>query len=69
MKNNLHRIVLSLGAFLNASVVFSQEAPPPPPPTPPPGLPVDAGVLVLLVGALGLGFYYYKNMSTKKASK
>ena len=70
MKNNLHKIVLSLGALLNASLVFSQDGPPePPPPTPPPGLPVDAGVLLLLVGALGLGFYYFKNISSKKASK
>ncbi|MEW5676714.1 hypothetical protein ABGT15_10405 [Flavobacterium enshiense] len=70
MKNNLHKIVLSFGALLNASLVFSQSEPPtPPPPTPPPGLPVDAGVLLLLAGALGLGFYYYKNISTKKASK
>lgn len=60
--------MLSVVVLLNASVAFSQEAPPPPPPTPPPGLPVDAGIAVLLVGALGLAIYYFKNTNTKKAS-
>nr|WP_294939574.1 hypothetical protein [uncultured Flavobacterium sp.] len=54
--------------LLNASVAFSQEAPPPPPPTPPPGLPIDAGIVLLLAGAFGLAFYYFKNINTKKAS-
>jgi hypothetical protein len=69
MKNNLHKILMSAVVLLNAPVAFSQEGPPPPPPTPPPGLPIDAGVVVLLVGALGLAFYYFKNSHTKKASK
>jgi hypothetical protein len=68
MKNSLHKIILSAVVLLNASVAFSQEAPPPPPPTPPPGLPVDAGIAFLIVGALGLAGYYIKNINTKKAS-
>jgi len=67
MKNSLHKIILSTVVLLNASVAFSQE-PPPPPPTPPPGLPADAGIAILLVGALGLAIYYLRNINTKKAS-
>ncbi len=57
-------------ALLNATVVFSQEGPPPPMAPPVlPGLPIDTGVVFLLVSALGLAFYYFKNIYTKKASK
>lgn len=70
MKNNLQKLLMIAVALLNATVVFSQEDPPPPPTDPPPpGLPIDIGVAVLLVGALGLAFYYFKNIYTKKASK
>ncbi|ESU24370.1 hypothetical protein FEDK69T_08170 [Flavobacterium enshiense DK69] len=61
---------MSAVVFLNTPMVFAEDAPPtPPPPSPPPGMPVDTGVAVLLVGALGLAFYYFKNIRTKKASK
>ncbi|MBP8066591.1 MAG: hypothetical protein KAY31_03875 [Flavobacterium sp.] len=71
MKSAPYKRILFAAVLLNNVVLFAQteEPPTPPPPTPPPGLPVDAGVLLLLVGALGLGFYYFKNISTKKASK
>lgn len=71
MKSALYKKMLFAVVLLNSVVMFAQteEPPTPPPPTPPPGLPVDAGVLLLLVGALGLGFYYFKNISNKKASK
>jgi len=71
MKSALYKKIMYAAVLLNSVVLFAQadEPPTPPPPTPPPGLPVDAGVLLLLVGALGLGFYYFKNMNTKKASK
>ncbi|ESU29823.1 hypothetical protein FLJC2902T_03000 [Flavobacterium limnosediminis JC2902] len=61
---------MSAVVLLNASAVFAESVPsPPPPPTTPPGIPIDAGVGVLIVGALGLAFYFIKNSSIKKASK
>lgn len=70
MKNKLHKIILSAVVLLNAPVALCQATePPPPPPTPPPGLPIDAGVVLLFAGALGLALYYFKNINEKKASK
>ena len=47
-------IVLSL---LNGTVMHAQSAdtPPPPPPTPPPELPLDSGIIVLLLAGLIYG--------------
>ncbi|MFC2127763.1 PID-CTERM protein-sorting domain-containing protein [Bacteroidota bacterium] len=39
--------------FLLISVVAYSQGPPPPPP--PPGLPIDSGLLCLVVAAIGYG--------------
>ncbi|TXD47742.1 PID-CTERM protein-sorting domain-containing protein [Polaribacter sp. IC073] len=41
--------------LLTTNAVFGQIAPPPAPPPPPPGLPVDGGVVFLLVSGLIYG--------------
>ncbi|WP_313806625.1 hypothetical protein [Flavobacterium sp.] len=68
MKSALIKKIMFGAVLLNSVVMFSQEEPPtPPPPTPPPGLPIDSGIALLVVGAIALAFYY-KSITTKKAS-
>ncbi|MBT8262727.1 MAG: hypothetical protein KJO05_07885 [Bacteroidia bacterium] len=48
-------IVLSL---LNSTVMHAQAtSPPPPPPTPPPELPLDSGIILLIIAGLIYGCY------------
>ncbi len=42
--------------------------PPPPTPPPPPGLPIDTGLVFLMMAAIGLGLYKVYRHSLKKAS-
>lgn len=51
---------LTLLAFIIFPVVACFAAPndpPPPTPPPPPGLPVDGGIVALLIASLGYGIY------------
>ncbi|MCT4629357.1 hypothetical protein [Winogradskyella sp.] len=43
------------------------SAPPPPMPPPPPGLPIDGGIVLLFVIALGIGIYKAYSISNKTA--
>jgi len=58
--------------LLNVSNVLAQDPPEPEPgpvPPPPPGAPIDQNLIILLVGALGLGTYtILKYKDIKKAS-
>jgi len=64
MKHNKQKIFfLTLALFFTVSALFAIEGGDgPPPPTPPPGLPLDGGVLALLVA----GFFYGIKKSLKK---
>lgn len=74
MKKNITSTALVL--FLLISVYGTAQSmmpaasggvpPPPPPPVPPPGLPIDNGIIVLIV--LGLIYGVYKLVSKGKAS-
>ncbi len=47
----------------------ADPAPPPPTPPPPPGLPIDGGIIMLFILALGFGYYLSnKYISIKKGS-
>lgn len=65
MKNNKQKtFLLVVALFFTMSMLFAIEGGDgPPPPTPPVGLPVDGGVLVLLVAGL---FYGVKKSFNKK---
>jgi len=49
------RKFVTIAAVLIAMQVFGQSVPPPIPPPPPPGLPIDGGVLFLLLSGLVYG--------------
>jgi len=50
------------------SVAQGSGNPPPPMPPPPPGLPIDSGVLILLLLGLLLGAYFkFKTAKLKKS--
>lgn len=71
MKIVPNRTIIILGVFLlQATAAFADAEPPPPSsPPPPPGLPLDGGIFILVVLAMGYGIYklnQIKNM--KKAS-
>ncbi len=42
--------------------------PPPPTPPPPPGLPIDNGLIVLLMAAISFGIYKVYKLNIRKAS-
>jgi hypothetical protein len=71
MKIVPNRIVIILAVvFLPVINVFADHDPPPPSsPPPPPGLPLDGGLILLLLFALLLGFYKISRYNTKKASR
>jgi hypothetical protein len=51
---------LSIVIIAVLTSIFGYAAPPgggPPPPTPPPGFPIDGGVVFLLIGAIGFGYF------------
>lgn len=52
MKNFRH-ILLSFILIIVSSKLSAQGPPPPPPP---PGLPIDGGLFVLLLAAIGYGY-------------
>lgn len=55
--------------FSVQGVLAAGSTPPPPTPPPPPGLPIDGSIMLLLVLALGSGYYLSKKyISTKKGS-
>lgn len=63
---------LSLVATLVAGVSFAapNEPPPPSPPGPvPPGLPIDNGLIVLIIMAAALGFYKIHQMNRNKKAQ
>ncbi|NHN27363.1 hypothetical protein FIA58_016915 [Flavobacterium jejuense] len=61
------RLILLL-VLLSFQSVFSDSTPPPPP-TPPPGLPINNGVVFMIVVGLILGCYALRKINLKKASK
>ena len=52
-------LVLSLlnSTIMQAQVSGGSGSPPPPPPTPPPELPLDSGILLLVIAGIGYGSY------------
>lgn len=56
-------LLMVLLSFQNA---FSDSTPPPPP-TPPPGLPIDSGVILMILVGVSLGIYTIKKWSFKKS--
>ena len=60
MKDNNKTVWFFLALLFVIPTVFAAD---PPPPTPPPGLPIDGGVLALLVAGL---FYGVKKSFKKK---
>lgn len=59
--NKKHKVVLAV-LILLAFQVNAQAVPPPIPPPPPPGLPIDGGIVFLLLGGL---FYGVKKIISK----
>jgi len=57
---NKTKIVLLIAVLLCTTISFGQIVPPPIPPPPPPGLPIDGGVLFLLISGVFLGIYKLK---------
>jgi len=62
MKLKHKRKYLTVVIVLLTFHAFGQAVPPPIPPPPPPGLPIDGGVMFLLLGGL---VYGVKNISNK----
>ena len=57
--------------FIQQTTVFADGGPPPPStPPPPPGLPLDGGLVLLLILSLAYGIYKLNQIKNiKKASK
>ena len=53
MKNKIK--ILLIIAVLCTTFTYGQAFPPPIPPPPPPGLPIDGGILFLLISGIILG--------------
>ena len=71
MKIVPNRIIIILAVFfLQQTTVFADAGPPPPStPPPPPGLPLDSGLVILVVISILFGIYKLnKILNTKKAS-
>jgi hypothetical protein len=71
MKIVPNRILTILVVFLLPVInVFAEPGPPPPStPPPPPGLPLDGGLVLLMLFSLVLGFYKIHLSNIKKASR
>lgn len=65
MKMQNMKILTSLLFLLISFVGVAQTMPPPPQPPPPPGLPIDSGILAMMV--LGLFYGVYKLLKANKA--
>lgn len=63
-KLGFHKIILIVGSFLVFHGSYGQIVPPPIPPPPPPGLPIDGGIIFLLMGAIVYGIKNNKNSSS-----
>lgn len=67
-----NKLKLASILFLLVSFVCAAQEigdPPPPMPPPPPGLPIDGGLLGLMVLGILLGAYYRMNFFSSKSSK
>ncbi|WP_397364082.1 PID-CTERM protein-sorting domain-containing protein [Olleya sp. R77988] len=64
MKKNKTLLVSVL--FLLISIAGVAQVVIPPPPTPPPGLPIDNGIVALVI--LGVAYGVYKIITSRKAS-
>ena len=51
----------SLLLLLLFPLIMIAQGPPPPPPPPPPGLPIDGGLLFLLIAGIAYGVKKLKN--------
>lgn len=60
MKTIIFKILILLTLGFSTLV---QAAPGPPPPPPPPGLPIDTGLVVLILAAIGLGVIKLKKQT------
>ncbi|RZJ66856.1 MAG: hypothetical protein EOO50_08190 [Flavobacterium sp.] len=57
-------------AFVGGISLAAPNNPPPPSPDPvPPGLPIDSGILMLIVAAAGLGIYKIYQSKYRKAPR
>ena len=70
MKIKLNKNILTLLlAVMVCSIAGAQGATPPPPmPPPPPGLPIDGGLVMLLIAGLFFGAYRAYRFSNKPQS-
>jgi hypothetical protein len=66
MKFDLTKALLLIIAVFCGNLTFAAPNPPAPIPPPPPGLPVDEGVVFLVMSCFVYAFYKIKN--NKKAS-
>ncbi|WP_299098291.1 hypothetical protein [uncultured Winogradskyella sp.] len=64
---NKNMLASVLVFFVGFASMAQSTAPPPPIPPPPPGLPIDNGIIVLFVLALGFGAYKAYTVSKKTA--
>ncbi|OYX84151.1 MAG: hypothetical protein B7Y83_09130 [Flavobacteriales bacterium 32-34-25] len=62
----LNKYIFLIACFLGSIAAVAQPVVVPPPTPPPPGLPIDGGVLVLLVLGLLFGFYKIYVFTEKK---
>ncbi|HJS01544.1 MAG TPA: hypothetical protein VJ780_11480 [Flavobacterium sp.] len=62
MMNKRLILLLVLLSFQN---VFSDSTPPPPP-TPPPGVPIDNGIVAMILIGVLFGCYVVRNIKLKK---
>ncbi len=71
MKIVPNRIIIILVLLLWSFASHAAPAEPPQPsfPPPPPGLPLDGGVLLLMVVSLAFGLYKIYKLNIKKASQ
>jgi len=67
MKIQSKKIVASILFVLISFVCLAQSEPPPPTPPPPPGLPIDGGLIVLLVLGLFFGVKSILKFSKQKS--
>ncbi|GGW57557.1 hypothetical protein DFQ11_101784 [Winogradskyella epiphytica] len=69
MQNNkmLASALLFLVGFASMSQNVGEGVPQPPAPPPPPGLPIDSGIVLLIVVALTYGAYKTYQLSKKTA--
>lgn len=61
--NKINLLLLALLSTFNIYAAPPGGGPPPPTPPPPPGVPIDNGILILLLVALLYGFYTVRKFS------